>query len=136
VKTDELQTSPNTTHTGEKFMAFTPLVPVTLNIAPTKGGGQEFQSPVVKDLGGTAVDLSSWVSLTATAVAQTPGVNTADVTFGTVTADVNGIVTLVVAASDFSSSSPGLASLFIKGKPTSGDGFQTLARGTLTLQAG
>ena len=117
-------------------MAFTPLQPVTMNIAPTKGAGQQFVSPAVKDFSNVAVDLSAWVSLTAVAVAGTPGVNTSDVTFGTVTADSSGIITLVTSASDFSSSSAGIASLLIKGKPTGGDGFQTLARGNLTLQAG
>lgn len=116
-------------------MAFVPLVPVAMNITPTKGLKQNFQSVNVKDPSGTNIDLSAWNSIVAIAAPSVPGVNTSDVSFGTCSGDSAGVITLDIADTDFGSSSPGQAILVVKGKQSSGDAYQILARGSLTLQS-
>jgi hypothetical protein len=117
-------------------MAMQPLVPVTLNMTVVKGAAQSFNSAAVLDLTGAAVDISAYDSMVCEATAITPGVNTADVSFGTVTGTALGVINVVVAATDFGTASPGSARVNIKGKKTSGDPVQLLATGTLTLIAG
>lgn len=117
-------------------MAFTALVPTTVNPTITKGAAQSFASPIVNTPGGSPVNLSAWVSLAAKLVPPTPNPTGADVTFGTVTAASTGIVTLTTAAADLSTAEPGTARLLITGKPTSGDDPQILVSGVATILQG
>jgi hypothetical protein len=114
-------------------MAFVPLVVGSLNMTVNQGQGVAAVSAPILNAAGTAINLSAWTDLTATAVPASSGPNTADVPFGTVTAASTGIVTVETGASDFADGSPGTARLVISGKPTSGDIVQTLLTGTLTL---
>lgn len=117
-------------------MAFVALVPVTLNMSVTQGLGQEFIAPIVNSPTGTAIDLSAWVSLTCDAIPIAPGPVQAPVAFGTVAGAAGGALSVQTGASDLSSGTPGTAKLVIKGKPTSGDAYQVLATGILTLNQG
>jgi len=117
-------------------VAFTPIVPGTINVQAVQALAQEFQSTAVNNFSGSPVDLSAWTSLTAKIQALNPSPNTSDVTFGTVTANSSGIVTLLVDSTDLATVPVGSANLIISGKPTSGDHAQTLATGILTLVAG
>lgn len=117
-------------------MASVDLVPVTMNITCKQGHQQTFQSTAVQNFAGAAIDLSGWTALTARAVPAVAGIATADATFGTVTANASGIVKLVFATTDLSSSQPGTANLVISGKPTGGDPDQLLCSGIITLQGG
>lgn len=116
-------------------MAFVPLVPVTLNITVNQGLTDRFTFPLVKSPTGTNIDLSAWTSLTCTAIAPAPGPCTADVDFGVVTGAAAGVLTMNSAAGDFASATPGNTRYIVKGKPTGGDAFQTLASGTMSLQS-
>lgn len=116
-------------------MAFTPVIPTSMSVTMSQGLRQEFVSGIVTNMSGAPQDLSAWTSLTATIVANQPGPNTADATFGTVTASAGGVLTLITAAADLASVTPGTATLVISGKPTSGDDAQILSRGTFNLQA-
>jgi hypothetical protein len=117
-------------------MAFTAIVPSTINVSARRGVGQKFKaSNAVTDLTGTVVDLSAWTSLAAKLVAATPGPNTADVSVGTVTADAGGFVYLQIADTDLASANLGTANLVISGKPTSGDIAQLLSSGSFQLSA-
>lgn len=117
-------------------MAFVGLVPQTLNVAIRQGLDQEFQSNPVLNLAGTAVNLSAWTSLTATLCPPSPVPYGTNANFGTVTGGSTGVISLQTAATDLASVPPGSGTLIIKGKPTSGDEYQVLATGTLTIQAG
>jgi hypothetical protein len=117
-------------------MAFTPVVPVTLNIVITQGAGQLFTAPAINSPSGTAVDLSAWVSLAAKIVPPAPTPTGGDATFGTVTGGTGGSLTLETSATDLATVAPGSAQLRIYGKPTSGDSLQLLATGSVTIQAG
>lgn len=114
-------------------MAFVPLVPQTLNIAPTQGYAQSFLSSPVVNPAGTAVDLSGWVSLAAKLVPSSPNPTGTDVSFGTVTATNAGVITLTMSAADLASVPIGSAKLLITGKPTGGDATQVLATGVCSL---
>lgn len=116
-------------------MAFTPVVPVSLNIQVTQGLAQEFIAPVVNNPSGSPVDLSAWVSMAAAVIPLTPAVNQTALTIGTVTGGTGGALSLQTGASDFSTSAPGSARIVISGKPTSGDAAQVLATGIVTLGA-
>jgi hypothetical protein len=121
---------------GETNMAFTELVPATINVNMRQGAAQHFRSSAVQNFAGTAIDLSAWNTLTAKAVAASPNPNTADVTFGTVTGDASGIITLAVSATDLASVPLGSTNLVILGKTASGDAYQMVASGTLQISAG
>lgn len=114
-------------------MAFVPLIPAALSPTITKGLAQQYQSAPIVGFTGTAIDLSAWVTLTAKAVPASQSPVGTDVTFGTVTATNAGVVKLTVAASDLSTVETGTAKLLVYGKPTSGDDYQLLASGALTL---
>lgn len=118
-------------------MAFQAIAPVSFNISMFQAQGQAFQSPAVNNLSsGSPQDLSAWVSLSCQALPASPGVVQAPVSFGTVTANSSGIITLQVGASDLAGSAPGTGRFVITGKPTSGDAAQILASGVLTLSQG
>jgi hypothetical protein len=114
-------------------MAFTPVVPVTMNLSLVQSLAQEFQSAAVKNLAGAAVDLSAWVFSGVDITSPNPAPNTNDTNFGTVTGSALGILTVVTSVADLATVPPGTALLRIKGKPTSGDDEQLLATGTLTV---
>jgi hypothetical protein len=117
-------------------MAFTAVVPTTLNVNVRQGAAQQFKSSAVNNPAGTAVDLSAWTALACKAIPSAPGPTSQDYAFGTVTADANGIITLLVADDDFTADQIGTAGLVIVGKPTSGDVLQLLATGSLQVQGG
>lgn len=114
-------------------MAFTAVVPVTLNPAITIGLAQAFQSPAVKDFAGAAVDLHEWADLTAKLVPLAPNPTSSEVEIGTVTASALGVVTLTTATADLTDASAGAARLVISGKPTGGDDPQVLVQGVATV---
>lgn len=117
-------------------MAFVPLVPGTINANMRQAAAAAFTSSKIVDASGAAVDMSAWNTYTAKAVAASPNPNTADVTFGTVTGDSNGFLTLTTSATDLASVPLGTANLVILGKKASGDAYQLLAQGSLQLSAG
>jgi len=114
-------------------MATVQLVPAALNIQIRRGAQQTFKSSAVLDFSGAAINLSAWDSFAAKLTAQSPNPNTADVTFGTVTGDANGILTLVYDASDLATAPAGGATLIISGVHVSGDDSQLLASGSAQL---
>lgn len=116
-------------------MAFTAVVPVSLNATVYATAGQEFKTGIVKDLSAAAVDLSTWTGLTAKAVSLVDGPGASANSFGTVTGNADGTMNLRIAASDFASAEAGSARLVIVGKPTGGDAEQLLASGTLNVLA-
>jgi hypothetical protein len=116
-------------------MAFVALVPVTMNPVINPPYGQAFVSPVVASPTGTPIDLSAWVSLVASIVPPAPNPTGASATFGTVTANSGGVITLTTSATDLASAPSGTARLQIHGKATSGDTtLQLLATGVITVQ--
>jgi hypothetical protein len=118
-------------------MAFTPLIPVNMNIVISPPDAQAYISPAVLGLtSGTALNLSAWTSLQASIVPPAPSPTGAPVTFGTVTGGATGLLTLETNATDLASVPAGNAQLRITGKPTSGDIVQLLATGTVTIQQG
>lgn len=117
-------------------MAFTALVPASINANIRRGAAQAFKSSAVVDFSGAAINLSAYDSLTAKLVALSANPNTADVTFGTVTGDASGILTLTLDASDLASNPTGTSQLVIIGKPVAGDDFQLLASGSAQLSDG
>lgn len=117
-------------------MAFTPLVPGSINVAHRRGAQQAYKSTAALDFAGAAVNLSAFAALAAKLVAISPGPNTADVSVGTVTADANGICTLTIAEADLATNPAGTAQLVITGQTTGGDPDQLLASGTFQLLEG
>src|SRR5579872_6203687 len=116
-------------------MAFTPLVPVTMNITVNPPYGQAFFSPPVVNASGTAIDLSAWVSLTAHLIPPAPAPTGASTTFGTVTGNSSGVLELATSSTDLASTPSGTARLQITGKALSGDTtLQLLATGVVTIQ--
>lgn len=117
-------------------MAFTDVVPATGTINMVQAAAQKFLMPTINSSGGSAVDLSAWVSLVCKMVPPTPVPYGADTTFGTVTAGAAGLLYVETGASDLASVPPGSAKFIITGKPTSGDAAQLLASGSLGINAG
>lgn len=117
-------------------MAFVPLIPVTMNQTIFQGLEQINQAPLIQSPTLTNIDLSAWDSLTATAVPVAAGPCTQNVDYGTVTGAAAGVLKITTGTADFSGATPGACRLVVKGKPTSGDDFQVLATGVLTLNAG
>jgi len=117
-------------------MAFVQVVPVTLNITLSKGAAQAFQTGNVKNFAAANVNLSAWTALTATIIPALENPASADSTFGTVSADANGIVTITVAAADFATKGVGTCRYQVTGKPTAPDDAQLLASGLLTVNLG
>lgn len=117
-------------------MAFAQITPGQLNGTVVKNAASAFNSTPVNTLAGTAADLHLWVSLVATLVPLNPSPTTANLSFGTVTANASGIVNLQTNDTDLAAVSNGSATLLITGKPTSGDIVQTLATGIITVVAG
>lgn len=117
-------------------MAAIALKPATLNVQIRRGAYQQFKSSPVLNFSDTAVNLSTFFSMTAKLVAQSPTPNTADVTFGAATGDASGIITLVYDSSDLPSNPIGAANLVILGVPASGDDPQVIATGSATLSNG
>lgn len=115
-------------------MAFTPLVPGTLNVTIYPTLAQSYQSPVINNAGGTPINFSAWTSLVATIQDPSPGPNSAAVTFGTVTGAAGGLITLQTSATDLDTVPSGSGRLVITGKPTSGDIVQLILTGTATIQ--
>lgn len=114
-------------------MAEVALKPATLNVSMRRGAYQVFKSNAVLSPADAAINLSAWFSITAKLVAQSPNPNTADVTFGTVTGDANGILTLIQAEADLASAPAGTAQLVITGVNVDGDDEQLLATGSAQL---
>lgn len=117
-------------------MAFVPLVPGTLNPTCTQGAKQVFTSAPILGPTGTAIDFSAWSAMSAKLVPPSPSPTGADVTFGTVTGNNAGVVTLTQSATDLASASPGSAKLLITGIPVALDPVQLVATGVLQLNAG
>ena len=118
-------------------MAFTAITPATCNISMTQGNAQSFLSSAVNaQPSGSPQDLSAWTGLVCKMVPPTPVPYGSDSTFGTVTGNSSGILTVQVSATDLASVPPGTAKLIISGKPTSPDALQLLATGSLTVSAG
>jgi len=115
-------------------MAFTPLVPVTLNPTIIQTLPQAWVTPVVNSLTGTPINFSGWFSFEAFLGPTNATPNTADVTFGTVTGASTGILTLETSATDLENATPGTAYLRIVGKTLTGDANQLLATGVVNLQ--
>lgn len=117
-------------------MAIVALTPVTLNPVVSKGSAQIFRTPVINDLSGAPVDLSAFDSINAKVQASpTSVVQNAD-GVGVCTGNADGTIDFKWRASDELSGGYGNARFIIYGENVSGDGFQTLATGILTLQQG
>jgi hypothetical protein len=117
-------------------MAVVALQPATINAQIRRGQNQTFKSTAVLDFAGAAINMSGWFSYAAKLVAQSPNPNTADVTFGTVTGNADGTLTLLYDASDLASVPVGTAQLIITGVHVSGDDSQLLASGSAQLSEG
>jgi hypothetical protein len=116
-------------------MAFTAVVPATMNVNITQTLAQAFQSTPVVNFAAAVVDLSAWVSLVAQLAPPTPNPTGAPVSFGTVTANSSGVITLQTSATDLDTVAAGSARLIITGKPTSGDIAQVICTGTAQVQS-
>ena len=116
-------------------MANTPIVPQNFSVVINQGLAQTFKSQPVLDFSSAPVDLSTWGTLVAKAIPAAPGLNTADVSFGTVTADSAGIITLNTSITDLAGLAAGSSRLVIHGTPSGGTA-QIMSSGTLTLYAG
>lgn len=116
-------------------MAFVPLTPVTANLSMTQTKAQKFKYGPVLDLDLAPVDFSGWDSFQAQAVPPTPALTGSSSTFGTVDGDASGFITVEISDSDLATKPAGTARLVISGKPTSGDDFQIIAAGALTVLA-
>lgn len=116
-------------------MAFVPVVPVSLNMTIQQGQSQQFIFPPINDPSGSPVDLSSWSSIKCTAVPASPTPVGADVDFGTSSGASNGVITTDTTSSDFSGKQAGIAKLLLQGKATSGDPYQYLGTGVVTIAA-
>jgi len=117
-------------------MAFTNLIPATINGTFRKGGAMKLRSSAVLDFAGAAVNLSTFDSMTAKLVAQSPNPCTADVTFGTATGDANGIISVLIADDALAANPLGTAQLVILGVPVAADDPQLIATGTFQLSDG
>jgi hypothetical protein len=115
-------------------MAFVPLVPQSMNATILPGAAASYSSSPVLGPTGTAINLSAWVSLLAQIVPAVPNPTGAAASFGTVTANAAGVITLQTSDSDLAAVASGTARLLITGKPTSGDIVQLLSSGVATIQ--
>jgi len=113
-------------------MAFQPVTPVAFSANWFNGVKQQFTSPVVKDLTGTAVDLSTWNNISCNLEPTTAGPIEGSSAVGIATGNADGTISLILDNS-FTPAAPGQCRMLIFGNKASGDANQLLASGTLTV---
>lgn len=117
-------------------MAFTALVPATINVTHRKGAAQEYRSTAVVDFAAAAINLTAYAALAAKLIPLSAGPTSTEVTLGTVTGDANGILKWKIAEADGAALNIGTAQVVITGQPVAGDDDQLLAQGTFQLSEG
>jgi len=109
------------------------LQPVAVNLTMYQGTSMFFALPAISTLAGALVDFTSWTALAAKLVTLVPSPNASDVSFGAVTGNNAGVLTLQQISSDFTGLTPGASRLVITGTDPSGAANVLLAAGTATL---
>jgi len=117
-------------------MAFVPLVPATANASIVQGLGQQLRFGPVVTAAGVVVDMSAWFAYKATMAAPQPVPYAQDTDFGTVTGDAAGYLYLTTSHTDLATVPAGSAKLLISAKKLTGDDFQLVGSGTLTVNNG
>lgn len=117
-------------------MAFIDLNPTTITVNARRGTSQKFRSGIVTNFAGTALNLTTWASFQAKLVAVTASPNTADVNYGATTGGADGVLTVLMDASDLAANPAGTAQIVITGIPVIGDDPQLVATGSFNLANG
>ena len=119
-------------------MAFTPLVPVTGNISVRRGYASSLTLPAVKSPGGTAIDFTTWNSLSGAVINNNQSMPAQNLILSSTTSNVptgtnQGVLSLKIDG-DFTTTTPaGNCQLIISGTAASGDDPQLLATVGVTV---
>lgn len=117
-------------------MAYVDLIPASFSPTFRTGVAMKLLTPIIKDRSGTPVDFSGWDSTLFTIVAPGNGPTTSKELTVTTVQNADGTLAFLPDSSTFALGELGTAQLCISGKPTSGDAYQLIAAGTLTIAAG
>lgn len=119
-------------------MAFVKLTPVNLGqVSASRYGDLWFKSPVINDSSGTPINFSTWDSIQVDGFPNTASANNLQSVFGsapTVVGNSDGTLDITISAGALGQNVlSGTATLLVRGKPTSGDNYELLARGILSI---
>lgn len=116
-------------------MAVLELTPGTLNISLREELAAIVRTPVIKDATGTPVDFSGWFSVLFEIFPSAPSPAAAGGSMGLATGNNDGTVSIAFSTDDTTNRGLGSCGCLVKGKVLTGDDYQTIATGTLTLLA-